>query len=602
MSNFTPRQKSNQASNGHSAAPEAEEEVGEFGLDELASAMRLNFELARKTEAEYANAGIGDYGYSEGSGGLPGIRYPMNADTGLYGAGPGFQVYNPGISFPAARRAQLTRADFWAGQDELLEGLLRVKQEFTGMGLCFRPRVNKKVSTGKSSPNLGSPDLKQQLDRICLKWDWQKIVEDLLWDWFSKDTMILYWKTEMPNELTGEMPNPDYLLSRSKEETMPGVTEICALSPAECDWDNCFGQDRLRYFIPQVLKKKIQEVLQLSGERRTQAIQALILSGVQLKYIQAVNNNKDFVDLKEVDGDHWLICTRGRKRHGICKPSMYTIFAPLEMRKFITEGEFSAAILMKYLMLHATRGESITQGPLAGQRVNWAKKADITKLHQVIKDPAKATRVVTDHTVKFNFVFPPPEVWSQEKFKTCDSRIYNWAGISIVMMTGQGGTNSGGYIGIKRMISNMSNARNKIAYLIYEFFDNPQIREIVGIQDDTDVKAIFDENVLKEPRQLLEELKFLLGTGVGDPRVSLSELGRDPDTVRDSKLESLHENQLTQVWSPVYQPTSLNLTGGGTTAASKNGKRQKKQGARGRPPNAGTQVDEGTRTQSTPVS
>jgi len=275
---------------------------------------------------------------------------------------------------------------------------------------------------------------------------------------------------------------------------------------------------------------------------------------------------------------------------------MATIFLSLEMRKFITDGEFSASILMKYLMLHATRGESITQGPLAGQRLNWAKKQDITKLHQVIKDPGKATRVVTDHTVKFNFVYPPADVWNQQKFATCDSRIYNWAGVTVVMMTGQGGTNSGGYIGIKRMISSMSSARSKIALMIFEFFDKPEIRAICKIPDDVDIKAVFDENVLKEPRQLLDELKFLVSEGIGDPRVTLSELGRDPDTVRDSKRQSLLENQNSKVWEPVYRKTA----GAGEQKPSDD--EQDVQDSRGRPANEGTQVDEETRTQSTKVS
>lgn len=598
MLSFTPRQK--ESKNGDQY-PVLVDETDAPSTDEIANAIQSAISYGRRFETEMAQAGmLGDYGYCEGTGGIGPGRYPSNANYPTGGPGPGLELFSPAISFPNTTRGKLHRVDYWTEQDELLERLLRVKQEFTVMGLTFRPKKNTVLSSGKKPATAGSEadplpaemvEFALYLERMFKKWDWQKIVEDLLSDWFSKDTMILYWKLASPNELSGEMEaeTPE---ERSKEELTPGLEEVCALNPSECDWKNSFGQDNLRYYIPAVIKQQIQDALSKSGDVRTELLTALIESGVQVKYIMAVMKNRDYVDLREEDGDNWLIFTRARKRHGIARPSMAAIFLPLEMRKFITEGEFSASILMKFLMLHATRGESITQGPLAGQRLNWAKKTDITKLHAVIKDPSKATRVVTDHTVKFNFVYPPKDIWSQEKFLTCDSRIYNWAGVTIVMMTGQGGTNSGGYIGIKRMISSMSNARSKIALMIYEFFDKPEVRTICKISDDVDIKAVFDENVLKEPRQLLDELKFLVGEGIGDPRITLSELGRDPDTVRDSKRQSLLENtQSPGLWEPVYRKQ--------VSFGDQTGKQQSSQG---RPPNTGTQVDEETRTQSTKVS
>ena len=488
-------------------------------------------------------------------------------------------------SFPTRRENQFTHVDYWLENDDLIDSIVNTKAEFSIMGVDIRPANQSTKEVAEEDDDLRT--LKQFLNRMQMKWDWPKIVEDLFKDWYAKDTMILYWKTEVNGD-TPQLP-PD---ARSKEELTPGLTEICTLNPADCDWHNSFGQDELWYKIPAPLLVKIKEATSEHSEAiKREKIRKLIEEGVEAKYIQAVIDGKDQVLLKKEDGDNWLICTRARKRHGLAKPSMCKIFFPLEIRKTLTEGEFAAAYMMKYFVMHAKTGESIESGPQAGSRANWAKPADIDALHAMLKDPGKATRLVTNHTVTFAFVFPPEEMWNKAKYETAEDRIYNWGGISKVLMSGTGGTNAGGYLGIRRLIANMRSARNKVSHLIFEFFDDPKIRKICNIPDDVDVRAVFDENALKEPRQLLDEIKFLMQSGAGDPQVALMELGRDPATIRDIKKTSLADQEKTGVWAPVYE----------IQTRSREGERQVSESGRGRPENVGTEVSEETRNQSPPA-
>lgn len=505
---------------------------------------------------------------------------PANAST---------EVYSPNTSFPRHRRGQLERCDYWLGQDDMLDKLIGLKQEFTALGFSLRPQF--KASTGSEESDKQVDELTAKLNRISIKWDFHKIIEDLLLDWFSKDTMILYWKTDPPDtSAQADSVPPATPEARSAEELMPGLHDICALNPAECDWQNSFGQDILTYRIPLALKLKIQQAL--SSANREAALQALRNDGVEDKYIEAVSTGKDTVELLKKDGDNWLVCTRARKRHGIAKPSMWTIFIPLEIRKALTEGEFGASYMMKHFILHVTTGESITQGVLAGQKNNWAKKPDIDALDKAMKNPAKAQRLTTNHTVKFNFIFPPADMWSNARYEKSESRILNWVGVSLVIFSGEGGTNAGGHLSIRRMISNMQSARLKIMRLFFEFFDNPIIRTISKLADDVDVIADFNENVLKEPKQILDEVTLIMREGMGDPAISLAELGRNPNTIRDSKRKSLRENKDSKVWEPVFQKESR----------TRQGERQVVKSGKGRPANPGTTPDEGTRTQSPPAT
>ena len=64
-----------------------------------------------------------------------------------------------------------------------------------------------------------------------------------------------------------------------------------------------------------------------------------------------------------------------------------------------------------------------------------------------------------------------------------------------------------------------------------EFFDHPSIRTRVGVPDECEVIAQFDATILKEPRQLLDEVKLMVEQGMIDPRSALVELNRDPDGI-----------------------------------------------------------------------
>ena len=510
---------------------------------------------------------------------------------------------------PKKKVDQIRKAQLWLEEDELLERLIGTKIDFTSIGFNLRCKppegqsLERLLSSGNSEEEeeeseessnsidslseeekaelLAAIKFQQNLNLITQKWDFTGLVEDLLRDWFATDSMILYWKVEKANGTTldsdASTPNDGALL--------PNVVNICALNPADVDWDNSLGIETMRVRIPVALKKKIEFAIeQVKKKKNPNAIEELKKGGVEQKWIDAVKGKKDFVLLRNEDGEYWIVKTKARKQHGLASPSMKNIFLPLETRKFLSEGDFATAFMMKHFIFHVKAGESIQQGPMAGSRKNWASKTDTDQLLGIVSKTSKSSRIATNHTVKFEFVFPPEEMFGDKKYLKVELRMFTWAGVTISVMQGSGeGQKAGtGFIGIKRMIANMVKARGAISWLLSEFFDDQSVKQGLNTPEGCMVTASFDENVLTEPRQLLDEVKFLVQEGIEDVRTAARELGRDPDAMKLGKQYTQAENEESKVWEPIVK---------------KPGQMSDQEQGGGRPPNDETTPNEETRTQ-----
>lgn len=505
-------------------------------------------------------------------------------------------------TIPKKKAEKIQRALDWAEEDDLINRLIAVKADFgiTGFNLVCKPEegteVERLISSGKAkSEEDGNEEeltdkeaklliehgkFRGHLNRINRKWDIRAIVRKLMEDYFITDSCILYWKFEKPRE-ANESSVP--VTESPKHQLIPGLADIAPLSPGDVDWDNSFGRDHLRVKIPVEIRDRISKALMIrTRPEREKAKESLMEEGIPQKYIDAVASGQDYVDLSRDDGDRWLIKTRARPHHGLAVPSMVSIFISLAIRRALKEGDFAAAFMMKHFILHVKGGEPITQGPLAGQRLNYLKKAESDKLFEIISSTNKASRLVTNHTVSFTFVFPPKEMFDGAKYDKHEEGIHNWAGVSTVIFSGEGGTYGSGFLSIKRLVAHLSDIRNEVNWLLTEFFDDPEINEAVGVPEECEVSASFDENALKEPKQLLDEIKLMLEKGLHDPQIAIRELGRQPTAIKNSKLQSIEENKRTKIWEPLFNPfEQLNDEGAGA----------------GRPPNDTTTQNEDTRTQ-----
>ena len=525
------------------------------------------------------------------------------------------------MACPIGTRLQIQRAQLWREDDELVGKLVGVQVDFASLGMsirCQQPEGSSLAtilstgnSEGEESRDLDDKSLldltdqqkaellaliqfQQILNTIQSKWDFDGLIEDLLRDWFTTDSMILYWKVrhksaDGENKLDTDTSVPVY---GTRGELLPNIVNICAINPAEVDWDDSLGVDRMKVLIGAKLKKRIQTAMSKNvPEQRKLAIETLRKEGIEQKWIDAVKAGKNFVQLSNDDGEYWVVKTKGRRQNGLASPSMKAIFLPLESRKALREGDFAASFMMKHFILHITAGESIKQGPMAGQKVNWAKQKETDALLTSVTNTSRASRIATNHTVKFHFVFPPKEMFDGAKFSKVESQIFTWADVTAVLMFGGGDSGDNqktgtGFIGIKKLVAKLQKARNGINWIMQEFFDHETVSKNLSAPEGCSVALTFDENALKEPRQLLAEIKFLVDSGIEDVRTAARELGRNADALYGGKMHTKAENARFCVWEPIV---------------SKPGAKQESDpddDNRGRPPKDETTLTEETRTKT----
>lgn len=500
---------------------------------------------------------------------------------------------------PKDKLTAIRMSQDYAETDDFLGGLIDMLIDFTMTG--FDLQVSVVQRDGSDSTTLEekqkiSIDTQNFLNKFQKEFDFKKVITDLARDRKVTDNMILYWRIDKSAAAGDGAPS-----------SIPGLTALYALNPADVEWDNSYGSDTLYVRIPEELILRVRKVLE--GERVSfnipdsllifpvvsERIKDLIASGIPLKWIEAIRLGLKMVQLSNEDGDYWIVSTRQRKNYGLAKPTMYRIFLSIETRQSLTQGEFTAGFMTKHFIMLIQQGESIDNGPLSGQRLNWLKKPDADALHAKFSDTSKAMRMVADHTLKVSFIFPDPKIFGTEKFLSCQERILNWAGATTTIVTGEGGTYSSAFIGIKRMISSIGERRSQLSDITTKFFNHPTIAPYVPAEEQTDVIAVFDEQVLKEPAQLLKELELLLGNNAMDPRTALRVFGYNPDRIRDSKFRARKEDEMDESWSPLQDSENEN-NGNSGVDRGRNGASKTDKG--GRPPNPDTTPNPESRLQA----
>jgi len=511
---------------------------------------------------------------------------------------------------PRSKSERIARAVDWAEKDDFLQDLIDIKCKFAVVGCTFHASTEElsdlesqlKISSGKAYSTevedgvIDDAEQKRMLAiehanrfarQVHQRWDLTPIVFQLMKDWFVTDSMILYWKVDVTKpDATSETGE----IESQKSQVLPGVLQIAALDPRDCRYDNSAGKNHLLYRLPLELKTKIQAILHHHDPSiKANAVKLLIEDGIPLEWIKAVENNRDEVLLKHELGDYWLVQTKARSYTGLADPSMKCIFPHLMKRQMLSEGEMSAAFMMKHLILHITMGESIDTGELCGSRKNWATPKETEAMHKVITRTAQSARLVTNHTVKFSFVFPPSDIWDPAKYITPEAGIARWAGVAKVISDGEGSTGSSGHISAKKLIADIIYARDRVRHIFIDFFSDQSIQESVELEEGIVISPKFDENVLKDARQILDELKLLFSSHAIDPESMVRETGRDPSLIRSRKARAAVDNQVTGVYRPLHEAPF-----GGFQQDKEDDQRSTKNG---RPANSGTTTDDDTRNQ-----
>jgi hypothetical protein len=472
---------------------------------------------------------------------------------------------------PNGRIPVTVEAYNWYDKDDLLCGMINIIIDFCMSGFNLTGLETNEMSFNlikmSDEENIEHDKdvaiLQDELNKFDLEFGFNKVIEQMSKDYLISDSMILYWCV---NSVTGKL------------------VEVNALDPRTVDWDNSFGRDVLTIVIPDELYNRIRSAVTKKGRDRDKSINQLLEEGVIQKMIDAVSNGIRTIRLDNEDGDYWLIETKARKHCGLAIPSMKSIFLPLAIRLIMTEGDFSAAVMMKHFVMHIQQGETLEHGPAAGTKEHWITQDTADALVAKFKGVNKATVIATDHTVKISFVFPPKEMFEFGRYAKSESRISGFYGVTRTIYDGTEGEYGGAYISIRRLISRINSLRDKIDTLVKLFFMSDSMNGQINIPEGIYIGVNFDTQYLKEPRLVLQEVQALLKEHSMDPETALSELGRDPARIKRSRRNAIRENEELETWKPLN--------------ANEKGSDNIRDGmGRGRDPNPETELNEDTRSQ-----
>lgn len=439
--------------------------------------------------------------------------------------------------------------------DDLVSAIINAKKTFFGAGFRVKARgpsgyiakmidalgiiieaaANVFSKEGRESASTAFGRLakvNRDLEQLSIEQSLHQLSEEIIADWELYDNVVMLWKVGVANE-------------------RPGLHYITTIDPYRIKgFQGGWGQSEIKLELTSDFRVMVMTALAANGNDRSRTIAKLVKDGVPEKYIHAVFDNKP-VTLKNEDGEFWIIRSNGSKHKGFAKPSLHTIELDIKLRQFLLGGDFSIAFFFKRLIQIVQHGEGSQNGQYAGKRgPTWTTQKDIDALSEKFNLPAETLRLITDHTVKVLYSLPPTESLMGEKYEAVEKRILRWGDVPDVLMIGEGGTYAGGFIGIKKLVAKGVRTRRIVGEMLVEFLSHPSVRP-VDLKDKDTIDVLFDQQNLKEPQQLLEEVNAAYDRGTLSVATYQEQLGFHHDMEAMRKVE---EHSARGIWRPLFEP------------------------------------------------
>lgn len=501
---------------------------------------------------------------------------------------------------PTSKTSAIKMSYDWYETDELLSGLIDFKTDLIMNGfdlVAEESEVNKFETLKKLLSNIEDQDLilgllidkaevNQNLNKFERKFDIKEVVKRCLKDYLICDSAILYWRTKEKDNISAE----DIFDSDYGE-----LLEVSSISPKNVDWIHTPVMDRMFIDIPQELIYLIEKILEKSELELESIKHELSLFGIPYNAIDAVKEGKTKVELSKEKGDNWVVMTSARKYTGLAWPKMTKIFPDLATRSMFADGDFAGSAMVKNFILHIKSGEGIDSGPRAGDTSNWSTEDDNEALVKTFSGLNKVTVFASNHTVTFGFVFPPPELFSGDKYNKSESKIRDYVGISEVLYSSTGSKYAGGFINLKRVSSEASETRDKISHFLSRLFSYLIENELIKKLNKTKtIRIKFNLNQMKENRQILDETKFMTERSILDKQTIAQILGSESTDITTILLNKLIEQKFSLNFEINLNELKNKNNNNDNNITEDNDEKK----PRGRPANDDTVVGEQTRNKS----
>lgn len=426
---------------------------------------------------------------------------------------------------PQSLREELVVAESYSsGGSELIQAICEIKQQFFVAGFDLQLKTKNEVYKESLNERIADVGREQEL---------YKVAEELIRDYVSTDNCILLWGID--------------------GKTLKYVTTI---SPGRVDYQRAIGGERMLVEMDDETRIRIHRALM---DRDTSALELY-----PEKYVEAVRVGKRWVLLDNKDGEYWIVRSNARRFSGLARPSMRPIFGDVLLRETLKAGDWATAYYLKRVIEHVRAGESPPHGQLQNLRALYPTPDQITKYQKAFQSPGQTMRFFTDHTVKIEYPHPPVEIFAPDKYKKVEERILRWGGVPNALQIGEGGDGfSQGHLGIRRFVAEGWSVRRVITEIMQSWILHDSMRPLLKIPNESRVTVAFNEQTLKDPKQILDELNNAWDRGLLDNRSYNEGLGRSHDLIKARKREDAQDKEL---WVPTFEPKQGLLNEGGRPA------------------------------------
>ena len=448
---------------------------------------------------------------------------------------------------PTGLNAQIKKAVSYSENNDFVQPLIETLQDFGAAGF-HNMSIN--------------PKAEKYYNNICKEHNMDGVVLRMWNDVLSTSNIVFHYKLD----------------------TAEKVEYIMTLDPRRVEVVPMFG-DKLVFVEPDDAMKDLVRARTDEEKKR--------LKDIPKKWIAACKGSGDIpghkgqVLLLEKDKEYAIVRNAGGREDRMTKPTMCSIFDALHLRDLLIDGDYSVAYLIKNCITMVKSGEPILAGPKTGSRVNWAKPKDLDALKVQFRTPSKAIRIYGNHTLTIDFIFPDVALFAPTKYQAVEKRILMWAGLSLGLMIGEGGNYATLYVNIKKVVAKVKKYRRMIGRLIERFYQDIK-PDFISKEDVPQVK--WDEDLLKEPRQLLQEITMLVKQGLLSGETTLDTFDQEYDIELERKKNA---DKNKKYFVPIYEPgQGMSLLRWGAEPGAKikkpgEGEPGKPEGNQPTPPNKG---------------
>ncbi len=444
----------------------------------------------------------------ESDGGEIGGLYGGGMYGGLFGLKQSLlELRNRAI--PPNRYRQFLKAQNLRERDDLISAIIDTQIEFGDQG--FQLYIKNNQARKHYEPIIDEHNLNglntQMWESLC-----------------TTSNIILHWKMRNGREL-------EY---------------VRVLNPFDVEVVPFVSRDPLVFVkVPEIIEK-------LARGTRLSDLEKKLLGGIPQKFLDAaklgvrssvlMSRQDKMVLLSNKDGEYWLITNVKGFNDQLCAPTMSSIFASLENRNMLIDGDFSVAYLIKNFIMHVKTGESITTGPRAGSQKNYAERKHLEALKKQFRKTGQAMELYTGHLVNIEYVFPDPKMFDATKYTAPEQRILRWGGVGEILLLGTGANFAAGFINFKRLIGKVKKYRTLIDRVWETFFSHSTIRG--DITKANIPVAIYDDSLLKEYSVFVKEMQSLIDRGALSKQTALLKAGFNPDIEEKNKIEELAKGEI----------------------------------------------------------